>query len=203
VIRSRHCHNVTILSLPRNQVYSSNGMIFKLMANGQWGRLSSLWYIAYRYSKLDNGATHVKWSDNGRVLQFSVSYKPNLTLDFHEFALEKRLAIDNLENLLTSLFPTSFYALEIQNIMVSSFTDNWYQQESLLARQDYQQFLRPLVVALLEHLQRMPKRKKIQFLRECQDFLQELSCCFYGPHGVPPRAHQTAFLQFALHRGFP
>ncbi|KAF8347312.1 hypothetical protein F5887DRAFT_1175075 [Amanita rubescens] len=181
----------------------TNGKIFKSMAKGQWGRFSALWYIAYRYAKLNNGATHVKWSDNGRILHFNATYKSHLTLNFHEFALEKRLAIDNLENLLSSLFPTSFSTQEIQNITVSSFTDNPHHQESLFARLDNQKFLRPLIVALSEHLEGMSKSKKIRFLQKCQDFLQEFVRCFYGPHGVPPRAGQTSFLQFSPHRGFP
>ncbi|KAK2459292.1 hypothetical protein APHAL10511_008694 [Amanita phalloides] len=181
----------------------ANGIIFKSMAKGQWGRLSALWYTAYHYAKLNNGATHIKWSDNGRVLHFSATYKPNLTLDFHEFALEKRLAFDKLKNLLSSLFPISFYAQEIHNITVSSFTDNPHHQESLFARQDNKQFLQPLSVALSEYLQRNSQTNKIQFLQECQGFLQELLRCLYGPHGVPPRAWQTASLLFAPHHGFP
>jgi hypothetical protein len=173
------------------------------MAKGQWGRFSALWYIVYRYAKLDNGTTHIKWSDNGRILHFNATYKSHLTLNFHEFALEKSLAIDNLENLLSSLFPTSFNTQEIKNMTVSSFTDNPHRQESLFARLDNQKSLRPLIEALSEHLERMSKAKKIQFLQRCQAFLQEFVCCFYGPHGVPPRAGQTSFLQFSPHRGFP
>ena len=174
-------------------------MVFRSMGKGQWGWLSALWYIAYGYAKLNNGTTHVKWSDNGWLLQFSATYKPNLTLDFHQFALEKHLAIDNLENRLSSLFPTSLYA---QNIAVSSFTDNPCHQESLFAQEDNQKFLQPLVLALSEYLQKRTKGEKVQFLQECQGFLQEFLLCFYGPHGVPPRAWQTASLQFAPHYGF-
>ncbi|KAK2462990.1 hypothetical protein APHAL10511_004977 [Amanita phalloides] len=181
----------------------ANGMIFKSMAKGQWGRLSALWYIAYSYAKLKNGATHIKWSDNSRVLHFSATYKPNLTLDFHQFALEKCLAFEKLEHLLSSLFPISFHAQGIHNITVSSFTDNPHHLESLFAWQDNKQFLQPLSVALSEHLQRKSHRNKIQFLQECQGFLQELLRCLYGPHGVPPRAWQTASLQFAPCHGFP
>ena len=151
---------------------------------------------------MNNGTTHIRWADNGRGLHFNATYKDH-SLDFHEFAHEKRLAFDKLEKLLSLLFPTSFYMQEIKNITVSSFTDNPCHRESLFLRKDNQQFLQPLVATLLEHLLKKSEKDKIHFLEQCQDFLQELVRCFYGPHGVPPRAWQTASLQFAPHFGFP
>jgi hypothetical protein len=145
----------------------------------------------------------VKWSENGRILQFFSSYASKVTIDFHELMLDKHRALEKLENILFILFPASFYEEKVQDLSVSSFSDHPCHQESIFIRADNQQLLRPLISAYSELVQRKSKKGKFAFLQSCQDFLYELVRLFYGPNGVPPRAWQTASMQFAPYQGFP